>query len=434
MKKKLLSIILLSAMIFALSVGMTVAAYADNSTTLTIGAAANWQFDTSEQGSVTVLSVASGKLPAGMSLTYSGTASILSGTPTEAGTFTATVQITTDSSASYTVNISVKVTDGKPAITKHPTGETVDEGGKAMFISRADNCKGFVWRLVSADTTNTIPAAEAADHFKGLKVEGADTDTLVLDNIPASLNGWAVECKFTGNDGSLLYSNGAVIHVNSAKPSSPKISNQPSAADAEVGKSVTLSVNATAETGCALSYQWYSCGETGKDAPKAVSGATSASFTPPQTEGTVYYCVDVFASRDGAKSDAVRSSLVAVTYTAAPEPTPTPAPAPTEAPAETAAPSSDDASASADADKNAGSSGENSSSVRKTTPWFVFVLIGVGIIVVCLGTAVVITATSKGDDDVFRCPKCGWESEDDEIPFYCPNCGEPFHNKNSRKL
>lgn len=435
MKKRSLSVILLAAMLFALCIGAT-AAYADNSTTLTIGTSANWQFDTSDKGSVTLLSVASGKLPAGMTLGSSGTASILSGTPTEAGTFTATVQITTDSSASYTVDITVKVTDGKPAITKHPTGETVDEGGSAIFISRADNCKAFVWRLVSADTTNTIPVSEAPDHFRGLKVEGADTDTLVLSDIPASLNGWAVECKFTGNDGSLLYSNGAVIHVNSAKPNAPKISAQPNAADAEIGKSVTISVNATAETGCKLDYQWYSCTSGSENDLKAVSGANAASYTPPQTEGTVYYCVEVYAVKDGMKSDGARSSLAAVTYAAAPAPTPAPAPAATEAPAETAAPSSGNAGGTAAPDKNADSSDdENGGSVRKTTPWFVFVLIGVGIIVVCLGAAVVVTATAKRDGSDFRCPNCGWEPEsDDEIPFFCPECGEPFNNRNSHKL
>ncbi len=444
MKKKQISIFLLSVMLICLSIGLSAGAYADNSTSLTISTATNWQFDTSTVGNVTALSVASGKLPSGMSLTYSGTASILSGTPTEAGAFDATVQITTDTSASYIVNITVKVTDGKPAITKNPTGETVDEGGSAKFISRADNCKAFVWRLVSADTTNTVPAADAADYFKGLKVEGTDTDTLVLSNIPASLNGWAVECKFTGNDGSLLYSNGAVIHVNSAKPASPKISNQPAAATAEIGSGVTLSVTASAETGCTLTYQWYSCDENSKDNLKAVSGAVSASFTPPQTEGTLYYCVDVFASKDGVKSDAVRSSLVEVTYTKAPESTPSaapePAPVQTAPPAESAAPASDESSGTAGGDNSGSSSGEKSGSVKKSTPWFIFVIIGVGVIVVCVGTAIIVTATGKGkyDDEVIRCPSCGWESDPDEsTPYFCPNCGRPFgdnaQSKNTKK-
>ena len=104
-----------------------------------------------------------------------------------------------------------------PEITKQPTGETINEGEYAIFIARADNADSFVWRIVSPDTSNTVKATQAGMYFSGVQVSGADTEKLVLENVPASMDGWAIECMFTNSNGS-VFSNGAVITVNSEKP------------------------------------------------------------------------------------------------------------------------------------------------------------------------------------------------------------------------
>ena len=85
-----------------------------------------------------------------------------------------------------------------------------------MFIARAENAASFVWRIVSPDTTNTYPAKDAPDYFKGLKVSGTDSDRLVLENIPASMNGWKAECKFIAADGKTAKGLWQVMGANNA--------------------------------------------------------------------------------------------------------------------------------------------------------------------------------------------------------------------------
>jgi hypothetical protein len=78
------------------------------------------------------------------------------------------------------------------------------------------------------------------------------------------------------------------------------------------GASVTpLSVTASVTDGGSLTYQWYSTSTPGTSGGTAVSGATSASFTPSTvTAGTVYYYTEVTNTNnsvDGTKT-AVRAS------------------------------------------------------------------------------------------------------------------------------
>lgn len=197
-----------------------------------------------------------------------------------------------------------------------------------MFIARADNAKSFVWRLVSKDTTNTVPATDGPSYFSGLNVSGTDTDTLVLSNIPQSLDGWCVECKFV-NDNGTSFTNGAVITVKSKTPQvvttpaptptvnnvkAPVINTQPRGVNQTVGSGATLTVKAISTDGGTLSYQWYSSATADAGDLTEIPGETGSSFTPPQTEGTVYYCVAITNSKDGKTSDALYSNKAAVTY------------------------------------------------------------------------------------------------------------------------
>ena len=40
---------------------------------------------------------------------------------------------------------------GTPVVTKNPTGETVIEGGSAVFVAKATNTKQYVWEIAIAD-------------------------------------------------------------------------------------------------------------------------------------------------------------------------------------------------------------------------------------------------------------------------------------------
>ena len=91
-----------------------------------------------------------------------------------------------------TVNITVK--SDELTITKSPTGEKVNEGGKAVFIAKAENYNDLYWTFTKG--LEALYPEDALKTFPGLKISGQDSGTLVLSNIPASLDGWSVFCTF----------------------------------------------------------------------------------------------------------------------------------------------------------------------------------------------------------------------------------------------
>ena len=199
----------------------------------------------------------------------------------------------------------------KPVITKQPTGETVDEGGSAVFVARAENYTEIVWRIVSNDTTNTVQAADAPTYF-GCSVTGLGTERLEIFNIPASMDGWRVEAMFKG-PGGIEYSWGALIRVNGVTVKAPSISAQPQPLSLASGETGTLTVGAAGLEG-KTQYQWYSNTANSNEGGKAIEGATDASYTPAEITGTTYYYVSVTSVYNGRSSDAVLSNPVAVTY------------------------------------------------------------------------------------------------------------------------
>lgn len=264
----------------------------------------------------------------------------------------------------------VYVYSGEMNITKHPTGETVTAGGKATFIARADGAASFQWRIVKNDGSNSfIRADEAPSYINGLQVYGANTDTLVLSNIPASMNGMSIICVFYADAARTQFkiSNSAKLTVNSqytaptpaassyipgaatpaptapavtAAPSAntailaPTISVQPEGAVVENGQAASLSVVAVDDNtgGTQLKYQWYKNDKNSNANGTAIAGAQSATYTPEALSGSKYYYVGVWAT-DGTKtSKVVYSSPVAVTYTASVTASPSPSPTPTPAP------------------------------------------------------------------------------------------------------
>lgn len=98
-------------------------------------------------------------------------------------------------------------------ITKSPTGETVDEGGKAIFIARADNAQSTTWIIVSPDTKTVYEIDKCPSEFSPLKVEGQGTEKITLTEVPYAINGWRIQCYFSGNGGP-AYTTGAIITVN----------------------------------------------------------------------------------------------------------------------------------------------------------------------------------------------------------------------------
>lgn len=106
----------------------------------------------------------------------------------------------------------------RPAVEKDPAPEAVNEWESAVFIARAYNATAFTWRIVSPDGTTLYDAAAAPEYFPGLRVQGADTDTLTLLDIPSALNGWQVECLFTDAAGEKALSARASLTVYPVGP------------------------------------------------------------------------------------------------------------------------------------------------------------------------------------------------------------------------
>ncbi len=106
----------------------------------------------------------------------------------------------------------------RPAVEKDPAPEAVNEWESAVFIARAYNATAFTWRIVSPDGTTLYDAVAAPEYFPGLRVQGADTDTLTLLDIPSALNGWQVECLFADAVGEKALSGRASLIVYPVGP------------------------------------------------------------------------------------------------------------------------------------------------------------------------------------------------------------------------
>ena len=262
MKKRnqLLSLVLTAVLLLALAVPTLAAEVKDSATvgdykniTITSG---NADTDT-----VTEVTATGGAIPPGMSLGKSGAVSCLAGTPTLAGNYQ--VSGTTsykDSTHTWTESwtLMVAVSDGKtaapsdptptpggttptatptasaatgaPVITKQPTSETIDEGGAATFIANATGWAWCAWRFVSADGKTEVIFDVAAEKFPGLQTSGGNWTTLVISNVPASMDGWKVVCLFSSADNRWTYTDGeCVIHVKSSATPTPSPTPEPTA-------------------------------------------------------------------------------------------------------------------------------------------------------------------------------------------------------------
>ncbi len=321
----------------------------------------------------------SGGLPGDVELFWDDNNLYISGVPNQTGNFIVEYLVTTAEGSAYTtVSFSVERKaetptvnyDGEIEITKSPTGERVEAGGSAKFVARANNAERIEWRLVSNDTTNTVHCSGAAEYFPGLQVSGLGTETLVLSNIPRTLDGWRVEAQFWagnrhaesyGAEITIVDENGSPIRNQVQQPTvtqeptfgfaTPNVGSndlpvdneaktanivaQPESVTLQPGDSYTIGVIATSPNNGTLSYQWYSAAVNNRSASLPISGASDASYTINQPDGTAYYWVAVWNTKDGARSQAVYSEAAEVTIAVPATPTPVPTPVFTPVPTPT---------------------------------------------------------------------------------------------------
>lgn len=91
-----------------------------------------------------------------------------------------------------------------PIITKSPTDETVKEGGECYFIAKYENATIAVWHFVSPDGQTDLTYVGAQEQFKPVEILNGMYSNLHLKNIPYSMNGWKVYCKYSNANGSAI--------------------------------------------------------------------------------------------------------------------------------------------------------------------------------------------------------------------------------------
>ena len=116
---------------------------------------------------------------------------------------------------------------GLPTVTKSPTGETVSVGGSCYFVAKYENAIYAEWHFVSPDGSRDLDYSQAAKEFSGLEIVNGYASTMQLKNIPASLNGWNVYCRFSNKAGAVTTGR-ASITVNNSQPAGiPLITKNP---------------------------------------------------------------------------------------------------------------------------------------------------------------------------------------------------------------
>ena len=186
-----------------------------------------------------------------------GSAVVLSGTPTAAGTFSISItawQLGSAQGTSSGFDYVVVVTGAAataPSITTQPTAQTVNAGAAVTFsvVASGTPAPSYQWRK------------------DGTAIGGATSASLALTNVQTA-NAGAYTVVVTNSAGSVT-SNAATLTVNTVVVGNPPaITVQPSSMTAALGSTVSFSVTATG----AVTQQWRKNGV-------AIGGATSTTLT-----------------------------------------------------------------------------------------------------------------------------------------------------------
>lgn len=311
----------------------------------TVGESETFWIHTDYDTTVDDCAIVNGDVP-GMHLSLPNPASVcLEGTPTKAGTYTIYVSVTTSvgMELEYTVTVSIdeaktptetpKPSDGTPKITKHPTGEKVIEGDSAVFIANADNVRQYAWEITIADAV--LDCTQLPTYLgKNVKVSGANSEKLVLSNIPKELNGSYVRCRFIGAEES-VYSEYAKITVTPLSEATPEVTKHPTSETVEEGGEAVF----IAKAKYTQIYTWqlispegiiFDCETVHLTFPELkVTGAKTETIVlsniPLELNGYQIRCM--FTAGDAAVSNSAKLTVTA-------KPTEPPTEEPTEAPTE----------------------------------------------------------------------------------------------------
>ena len=254
-------------------------------------------------------------LPSGVSASVSGTTLTISGTPSIAGSYSYTVSTTgnscTTASASGTITVGGTI---NWANTQYPASGTICTSGTYTIYGQVyqpgvTNAAGqgagitvqYGYSTTSSDPTSGSGWTWANATYNTTSSGNNDEYMGTLSGLSAGTYYYAFRYKITASTACGYqyggYNGGfwngtsnisGVLTVNG----NPTISSQPSSGSQSVcvsGSPTALSVTASTTVG-SLSYQWYSNTTASTSGASAISGATSASYTPSAAAaGTLYY-------------------------------------------------------------------------------------------------------------------------------------------------
>ena len=176
-------------------------------------------------------------LPPGILVT-SSTAGIISGTPTQAGTFSTLVtgwENSNRTGRSYTASVTFTVVETAPTITSPPASTNILEG-----------------RSVTLSVTATGTSLAYRWLHNGIEIPTGTSATLTLNPVKLSDAGdYQVRVQNTG--GAILSATAKLTVTPAAIP--PTFTVQPNGRSVHTGENLTLTANATAASG-SVTYSW----------------------------------------------------------------------------------------------------------------------------------------------------------------------------------
>ena len=113
--------------------------------------------------------------------------------------------------------------DAQPSITvtKHPVSVAVTEGSTIRLEAAATGYSTAKWYFKDPNGQRMFSASNMFDGIEGLSLQASSAEgkeILTINNAPAELNGWSVQCAFFADGQTTVYTTSAVFTVATAEP------------------------------------------------------------------------------------------------------------------------------------------------------------------------------------------------------------------------
>ena len=124
-----------------------------------------------------------------------------------------------------------------PLVTKSPTDEKVVVNGKCQFVAKYENAKYAEWHFVSPDGTKDLDYLQASKEFPSMKIINGYAKDMTLENIPSTVSGWKVYCRFSNDAGYTDTQTATITVKGNTADGVPTVTKNPTAETVEAGGS-----------------------------------------------------------------------------------------------------------------------------------------------------------------------------------------------------